>query len=361
MLSIPAALKSYVFSPGAIQLALHTVGYFAIAATLSILLPVFASGTYAQVESDDSDVVRVNTDLLLFPVRIRDKHGQAVAGLTERDLSLKDQDRVTKGIYLSPGTDRVALIFALDQSGSLREVISQQREAAVGLFERFGPRSSVAVVRFSEVPSLVAPFNRETSAVRSAFSFLPVSNSHTAIFDAAAKAVTTFDSLPSARAERRIVVLISDGLDNASRTKPSSVISAAIAKRVSFYMIQVPLFEPRDGRLAVRPATKGFKELAEKTGGKYFLAGNRDSALTLQKYDLSPIFQAIEEDLRSQYLLGFYINESSKDGRRHVLSLSLMPHDIEYSVGQSGYSRTQKFYVNLVPDSSKPPKDQLHD
>jgi hypothetical protein len=43
-------------------------------------------------------------------------------------------------------------------------------------------------------------------------------------------------------------------------------------KSVSFYVIHLPLFEPRDGRLVVRPAAEGFRGLAEKTGGKYFLA-----------------------------------------------------------------------------------------
>jgi hypothetical protein len=79
-------------------------------------------------------VVRVNTDLLLFPVRIRDKKGQAVTGLSDQDLLLKDQDGVTTGVYFSPGADRVTLMFALDQSGSLRQVISQQQEAALALF-----------------------------------------------------------------------------------------------------------------------------------------------------------------------------------------------------------------------------------
>src|SRR5215813_3228921 len=62
----------------------------------------------AQQTGDDEDVIRVNTDLLLFPVRIRAKKGQAVAGLTDQDLSLTDQDRVTTGVYFAPGADRVA-------------------------------------------------------------------------------------------------------------------------------------------------------------------------------------------------------------------------------------------------------------
>jgi hypothetical protein len=107
------------------------------------------------------------------------------------------------------------------------------------------------------------------------------------------------------------------------------------------------LFEPRDGRLSVRPPAKGFKELAEKTGGKYFLVGDAKSALAPKQNDLAPIFQAIEEDLKSQYLLGFHISESSRDNRKHVFSVSLKPDGVEYSVGQMGYSRTHKLFINL--------------
>jgi len=300
-------------------------------------------------QNDEDEVVRVNTDLLLFPVRIRDKKGQAVAGLSDQDLLLKDQDKVTTGVYFSPGADRVALMFALDQSGSLRQVISQQREAALALFSRFGERSSVAILRFSNTASLVAPFTKDLAAARDAFKFVAAPNEQTAIFDAAAKAVKEFDALPPVRAERRIVVLISDGLDTRSRTSADSVIDAALDRRVSFYVIHLPLFEPRNGHLAVRPPSKGFRDLAEKTGGKYFLVGDLKSALNPAPPDLGPIFQAIEEDLKSQYLLGFYIAESSRDNRKHVFSVSMKPDGIEYSVGRMGYSRTHKFMINLPP------------
>ena len=65
----------------------------------------------------------------------------------------------------------------------------------------------------------------------------------------------------------------------ASRTSAEIVIDAALKGRVSFYVIHLPLFEPRDGRLAVRRPSKGFRDLAEKTGGKYFLLGDGKSAL----------------------------------------------------------------------------------
>jgi Ca-activated chloride channel family protein len=329
---------------------------------LALLLVCFCVNTptaptaFAQQTPDEDEVVRVSTDLLLFPIRVRDKKGQAVAGLTDQDLLLKDQDQVTSGVYFSPGADRVALLFALDQSGSLREIISQQQEAALALFTRFGERSSVAVLRFSDRSSLATPFTKDLTAARSAFRFGAAHNQRTAIFDAAADSIKAFDDLPRMRAERRIVVLISDGLDNLSRTSAESVIHTALEKRVSFYVIHLPLFEPRDGRLAVRPPSKGFKDLAEKTGGKYFLVGDATSALLPKQNDLTPIFQAIEEDLKSQYLLGFYISESGRDNRKHTFSVSLKPDGIEYSVApRFSYSRTQRFVINLTPETKTLP------
>lgn len=305
----------------------------------------------AQHAGDEDEVVRVNTELLLFPIRIRDKKGQAVAGLTEADLSLKDPDKATTGLYFTAGADRVALLFALDQSGSLREIISEQQDAALALFSRFSDRSSIAVLRFSDTPTLVAPFTKDVAAARQAFTFSAERDKRTAIFDAAMKSVEAFDTLPLVRSERRIVILISDGLDNRSTTKPETIINAALQRRVSFYVIHLPLFEPRDGRLAVRRPSKGFRELAEKTSGKYFLFGK--SAFSPDLKDLKPIFQAIEEDLKSQYLLGFYIAESARDNRKHVFSLSLKPEGVEYSVGRFGFSRTHKFMFNRPPISSK--------
>jgi VWFA-related protein len=321
--------------------------------TTSLLLP---ANSLAQEPTTEDEVIRVSTDLLLFPVRVRDKRNQAVQGLTEDQLSLEDKDRVTTGLYFTPGADRLALVFALDQSGSLRQIISQQREAALALFRRFSDRSSIAVLRFAEAPAIVAPFEHDPGKASSAFRMSPGSNRQTAIFDAAAKAVSMFAALPPVRAERRIVILISDGLDNSSKVKPGAVIDNALNNRISFYVIHLPLFEPRDGRLAVRTPAKGFRDLAEKTGGKYFLAGDVKSALApVKDIDLSKIFQAIEDDLKSQYLLGFYLGETANDGRKHKFSLGL-PEGLEYQFGRKDYSRRHEFLV-LRPREALKPKD----
>lgn len=311
----------------------------------------------AQEPSTGDEVIRVNTDLFVIPIRVKDKRGQAATPLTERDLELKDKDHVTAGLTLYHGADRIALVFTFDQSGSLRDIVSQQREAALALAGRFGDKSQVAVIRFAEKPSLVVPFTKDASVAREAFGFPALANQHTAIFDAALAAVRAFNGLPQIRSERRLIVLISDGLENASTTRADSVVQAALANHVSFYVIHLPLFEPRDGRLAVRSPARGFRELAEKTGGKYFLVGNTNSALAPQAktIDLSLVFQAIEEDLRSQYLLGFYAGEGSRDGRNHRFTIGL-PAGVEYQMAGNKYSRTQEFFHVVSGKPAKAPR-----
>ena len=178
-------------------------------------LPAFSLTVSGQESEADDDVLRVNTDLLLFTIRVRNQDKQPVEKLSEKELTLRAKDQITSGLYLRRGIDRVALMFALDQSGSTRQIISDQRDAAVGLLSKFGSESQVAVIRFASRPSLVANFGADTVVAREAFNFPSGENQRTAIFDAAALAVSSFKALPRVRSERRIAVLISDGLDNA--------------------------------------------------------------------------------------------------------------------------------------------------
>lgn len=342
------------FSKSTSQSAVCSQPIHKCALLLSCLLAIPClptSLTKAQEPDAADEVVRIDTRLAFFPVRVRNKQGLAVAGLTQSDLTLKDDDNATTGLYLYHGADRVSVVFALDQSGSQREVMNQQRDAALALFRQFGENSQVAVVRFAEKPQLAIPFGRDLDATRVAFSSSIANNQHTAIFDAAAAATKLFETVPRIRSERRLVILISDGLDTASTVKPAAIVEAALKNQVTFYVIHLPLFTPRDGRLKVRTPAKGFRELAEKTGGKYFLVGNPTSPLAPEaNSDLSAVFKAIEEDLKSQYLLGFYQRETSNDGRMHRLVIGF-PAGVEYQVGGFGYS--QKHEVFIAPSAEK--------
>lgn len=293
-----------------------------VASLLFILLLALQSQGLAQDTDSVDEVVRVRTDLVTVPLFVTDERGRRVGALRKEDFLMRDDGRAVETQYFASGAERVALLFALDASGSAREIIQGQRETALALFSHFGAGSRVAVLRFTERTDLASSFNTNSSEALAAFNFNALKGRYTAIFDAALESVRAFDTRNMA--ERRIVILISDGLDTASTTRASQVINAALERGVSFYIIHLPLYAPRDGRLAVRPPSKGFRDLAEKTGGKYFMLGDARAALAPRpQYDLTPVFQAIEEDLKGQYLLGFYPPAGARDRLPHRIEVSL--------------------------------------
>jgi VWFA-related protein len=275
---------------------------------------------------DDDEIVRVNTDLITVPVVVTDGRGKRFPNLTRADFEVRDGGRPVRLDYFSTGAERVAMLFALDTSGSAREHIARQSEAALAMFTRFGGNSRIAVLPFSEQAEFALPFTTDLNRARAAFQLSARRGRRTAIFDAAAVAVRAFNVAGADARERRIIVLFSDGLDTASRTPPAAVINDALLRGVSIYVIHIPLFTPRDGRLVARRPAKGFRELAEQTGGHYFQLGDARAALDPHAaYDLAPIFRAITEDLQSQYVLGYYLDAASRAHDDHRLQVSLTP------------------------------------
>jgi Ca-activated chloride channel family protein len=279
-----------------------------------------------EIESAPDDVLRVRTDLVTIPAFVTDAKGRRVSGLKQSDFSIRDNGREIALSYFAAGTEHVALAFALDASGSIRQVVARQRDAALKLISRFGQNSRIAVLHFGEKAELVVPFTTDLDRAQEAFNARLPNSRRTAIFDGAATTLRTFAAEKSNRVERRILILISDGLDTASATRALTVINTARLLNVSIYVIHLPLYAPRDGRLMVRPASKGFRELAEQTGGRYFLIGDAKSALDPQATpDLAPVFQAIEEDLQGQYVLGYYPDDAARNTNIHHLEINLTP------------------------------------
>ena len=317
-----AATPSHLESPRALPRSV----FAALSIALLLSFPV-AAQAQAGAPAGEDEVLRVETDLVTLPVVVTDGRGRRAQGLAREDFDVRDEGRTVELSYFAPGTERVALTFLLDASGSSRDLLEGQREAALALFSRFGPGSRVSVIHFQERPEVSLPLTADLERARAAFRFVSLPDRRTAIFDAAQAAVRSFWS-PRADdpTERRIVVLISDGLDTASSARAPGVIAGARENNVTFYVIHTPLYAPRDGRLAPRTPSAGFKDLAEKTGGQFFVLGDAAAALAPGKQlDLGPVFRAIDEDLRGQYVLGYYAGAAERAKRRHRVEVRLRP------------------------------------
>lgn len=296
--------------------------FFALAVLPNLAPPAFAQDS----DAPSDEVIRINTDLITVPVIVTNRNGERVSGLAKTDFIVRDEGRPVELTHFVAGTDRVALAFLLDASGSTRDIIAQQRETALALLSRFGHMSRVAVLHFSNRPEVVVPFTDDTATAGAAFRFLPLSGRRTAIFDAALAAARQFRISGREPAERRIVILISDGLDTASTVAAADAVREANARDVSFYVIHLPLYAPRGERLAARPASKGFRELASQTGGRFFIVGDAQSSLDPRaKYDLDPVFKAIADDLNGQYVLGYYLSSPDRARQSRRVTVDLTP------------------------------------
>src|SRR5947209_5298197 len=281
-----------------------------------------------ETPADAEEVVRVRTDLVVIPVFVTDSRGRRINGLARGDFEVLDNGQRVETNYFAAGAERVTLLFLLDASGSTRDIINEQRETALAVFSHFGPRSRVAVMQFRERPELTVPFTNDLRVARKGFQLAALPDRRTAIFDAALAAVRAFGKEGEHAEERRIVVLLSDGLDTASASSAANAVAEARAAGVSFYVIHVPLFEPSEGHLVARRPSKGFRDLAEKTGGQFFVVGDARTALDPHaEHDLRPIFQSIAEDLLGQYLLGYHASEAGQRAGFHRVEVRLTDTD----------------------------------
>src|SRR4051812_11723591 len=208
----PAALCRQYHRPRSARSALSVLRprlLFFLHASLLILLAAPRLCVSAQQQeqqqpaSPEEDVLRVRTDLLTVPFFVMDSRGRRVGGLTQADFSVRDDGRPVTVEYFAAGTERVALLFALDSSGSARDTITHERETALALFSRFGRGSRVAVLRFADSSELVVPFTTDARQPRVGFSLPAVKDTRTAIFDAAASAVRAFKEREGSTMERR--------------------------------------------------------------------------------------------------------------------------------------------------------------
>ncbi len=281
-----------------------------------------------------------------MPFVVTAGHGARVPSLAQTDFAALIDGQSVPVSYFAHGTARVALLFALDASGSIAANIARQRETALALFARFGNNSSVGVLTFTGQPRMMLPFTTDLAQTRAAFQINAQPDQHTAIFDAALAAVRAFDAAKLSGTDRRIVVLISDGLDTASATRPATVIADANARGVSFYVLHLPLYTLVDGKLVVRRPARGFRELGERTGGQYFLVGDERTALDphAAAVDLAPVFHAIAADLQSQYVLGLYPPTDARAGyhRVEVILTQTGGHKLRVRQLRAGYTGSKQ-------------------
>ena len=306
---------------------------------------------------DDDEVLRVDTDLVLLDVAVTDDTGRPVRNLTARDFKIYD-DGVERPIAFfnverrSSGALRpVAIVFAVDVSGSMTPNEMERLASAMQLFSRrLSDRSSVfAVMSFGMSARVLQPFTSDQQKLERAFARLAreANGLSTHTYDAVDDAIRLLTRhAPRTRDKRlmkRAVVVVTDGFPVGDTVAPKTVIERANAAEVSVYTVTLPSFSRfltsrasgsgRANAHAPLPTPLDVSELAEKTGGSNVYATERD---------FGPLFQMLAEEVTSSYILAFYPpEEKRRDGRFHPLRVTAPP-GLNVRQSRPGYGNSDK-------------------
>jgi len=303
-----------------------------------VILLVLATG----VSGAPFPQIVLRSDLVLIPVTVRDKRGEYVTDLQAMDFNLFDNGQPQPIAFFSSERDPdrlarpLALILLLDTSRSISAVLHQQRSAVTSLLDHLGEQTRVSLIGFGQSQDVLLEFTSDKTEALKAFSQHRRVGGDTAIFDALRFALKKLAAV-SGGSVHKSVVLISDGLDTASVVSPGECAQLAQEVGVTVYSILIPIYSPYGDRLVARRPTKGFVEIAQETGGKFFQVGTMEEALNPSaKLDLGPVFDAIVEDLRHQYYLGFYPPEGNPSGV-HRVEVRVSRKNVKVELRRRGY------------------------
>jgi VWFA-related protein len=237
-----------------------------------------------------------------------DKHGKTVTGLRPGDFEVFEDKQAQKIDYFSELNEKsdVPLTIALliDTSGSVKSKLAFEQETAAEFFRKIiRPGKDLAlIIQFDSDVNLVQDFTDDQNLLLNALNSLKAGNI-TSLYDAIYLAA---EEKLQGEAGRKVVVVITDGEDTASKVRKEQAIEAAQKADATIYGIGVVSeFGVDFGVL---------KKFAEETGGNFFSPRAKFS-------DVQAAFQAIGQDLNNRYSLAYTSNYKKKDGSFHSIQI----------------------------------------
>jgi VWFA-related protein len=255
----------------------------------------------AQIEPAPASFrIAVEVDLVVLPIAVHDRQGRYVPDLLQQDFEVYE-DRLPQQIKLFRHEDIPVIAgLLIDHSGSMRTKLAKVIAGARTFVQFSNPQDQMFVVNFNETVSLGLPegipFSVDANELERAIWKAPAAG-ETALYDAIIEALKR---LQTGSRDKKVLIVISDGADNASVHRLAQVLEMAEQSNAIIYT--VGLFEPDDKD--ANP--KVLNRLAKATGGEAFFPDKLS--------DVVDICGRIAHDIRNQYTLGYFASNAVRDG-----------------------------------------------
>jgi Ca-activated chloride channel family protein len=182
---------------------------------------------------------------------------------------------------------------------------------------------------FSDTVREIVPFTNQTSRIESGLNQIQRGDA-TALYDAVYLAGQRLQSTSEANGRRRVIVLITDGGDTVKGSQYTQALEQAQRAGAMVYsIIVVPVYADAGRNTGGEHA---LIQMAEDTGGKYYYVEDPK--------DLEPAFRHVSDDLRTQYLLGYYAPQRGSDDSFRKIRISMKDAALQQKLDlryRSGY------------------------
>jgi len=287
---------------------------------LLLLLLGVASGAQNPLSVvDQAFRISVNVNLVILNATVRDAKGGFVSDLLEPDFEIYE-DGVRQSLRLFRKEDvPVTVGLVIDHSASMRPKLEEVAAAARTFAQSSSAEDQMFVVNFNERVS-VGQFTNLPDELARAISGTRAEG-RTALYDAAIQAL---DRLKAGSREKKALIVISDGGDNASGHNLAEVLKMAEQSSVLVYTVGIFDEDDPDRNPGV------LKRLAQVTGGEAFFPGQLNDAVA--------VCERIARDIRNQYTLGFLSSNVQVPGAFRSLKVVARMNKRKLSVrARSGY------------------------
>jgi len=299
---------------------------------LSVIPFTMAQDPEKKDEKDEA--VKVNTALVTLPVIVSDRSNRYISGLTQSDFRIFQDGSEQKIAVFSDQEAPMSVILALDTSVSTKPVIGSIKNAAKEFIRKLGPADLCMVLTFDFKIRVLSPLTADKKALDSSIKKAQAGKTGgTVLNDALYLGIN--DILKNING-RKAVVVLTDGKDYKSDHRTNDVLDRISGADTVIYPIY---FETEDRPASRNPRLFGLgrfsingrqsnpdleptnaaariflQQIADLTGGRLFSPAGQK---------LNDAFNQIADEMKRQYLVGYYPPEDVKTGAIHKLRVQV--------------------------------------
>ena len=248
------------------------------------------SGQAPSGEVNGVYVFKVQSEEVVLHATVVDDHNRVVTNLNRTNFTVFEDGKEQRITSFRHEDIPVALGIVIDNSGSMRDKRPKVNQAAINLVKSSNPKDEVFVVNFNDEYWLDQDFTGDITKLEQALDRIEARGG-TALYDAV---VASADHLKkNARLEKKVLLVVTDGEDNASRETLEEAVRRLQAENgPTVYTIGI-----LDSDSHTHRARRALQQLAEETGGVAFFPKDLN--------EVDNISRQVARDIRNQYTIGY--------------------------------------------------------